>query len=244
MEILYPGFRYNEYGGVLVGAEIAYIEDERDLADFVRYFLEKEGYQVLHFSSGEEFLRTMEHLSPQLILLDLMLPGIGGFEVFHYIKSHPRFKHVPVIMLTVKNDPMDIVSGLEMGADDYVTKPFHPRELLARIRAVLRRTGTSSFGGGVLQVGDMVLLPENLTVEIGGEVIPLSFREFRLLELLVRNRGRIVTRQMILDEVWGEDAFVTDRVVDVYIAHLRKKLGPRGQWIVTVRGVGYSFEPS
>lgn len=227
-----------------MGAEIVYVEDEKDLAEFVKYFLEKEGYRVLHFASGEDFLKAMEQLSPQLVLLDLMLPGIGGFEVFHYIRSHPRLRHTPVIMLTVKDDPMDIVSGLEMGADDYVTKPFHPRELLARIRAVLRRATTSSFGGGTLRVGDMVLVPENLTVEIGKEVIPLSFREFRLLELLVRNRGRIVTRQTILDEVWGEDAFVTDRVVDVYIAHLRKKLGPRGQQIVTVRGVGYSFEPS
>lgn len=229
---------------VAVSAEIAYIEDEKDLAEFVTYFLEKEGYRVRHFPTGEDFLKAMEHLSPQLILLDLMLPGIGGFEVFHYLKNHPRFRGVPVIMLTVKDDPMDIVSGLEMGADDYVTKPFHPRELLARIRAVLRRAGSASFGGARLQVEDMVLFPESLTVEAGGETISLSFREFRLLELLVRNRGRIVTRQMILDEVWGEDAFVTDRVVDVYIAHLRKKLGPRGQWIVTVRGVGYSFEPS
>lgn len=227
-----------------MGAEIVYIEDERDLAEFVTYFLEKEGYRVHHFPTGEDFLKVMETLSPQLILLDLMLPGIGGFEVFHYLKNHPRFRNVPVIMLTVKDDPMDIVSGLEMGADDYVTKPFHPRELLARIRAVLRRAVASSLGGSMLQVGDMVLVPENLAVAVGKEVIPLSFREFRLLELLVRNRGRIVTRQTILDEVWGEDAFVTDRVVDVYIAHLRKKLGPRGQWIVTVRGVGYSFEPS
>lgn len=227
-----------------MGTEIVYIEDERDLAEFVTYFLEKEGYRVHHFPTGEDFLKVMETLSPQLILLDLMLPGIGGFEVFHYVKNHPRFRNVPVIMLTVKDDPMDIVSGLEMGADDYVTKPFHPRELLARIRAVLRRAVASSLSGSTLQVGDMVLVPENLAVAIGKEVIPLSFREFRLLELLVRNRGRIVTRQTILDEVWGEDAFVTDRVVDVYIAHLRKKLGPRGQWIVTVRGVGYSFEPS
>lgn len=227
-----------------MGTEIVYIEDEKDLAEFVTYFLEKEGYRVLHFPTGEDFLKAMESLSPQLILLDLMLPGIGGFEVFHYIRNYPRFKNTPVIMLTVKDDPMDIVSGLEMGADDYVTKPFHPRELLARIRAVLRRATVSSFGGNVLQVGDMVLVPENLTVTVGEEVISLSFREFRLLELLVRNRGRIVTRQTILDEVWGEDAFVTDRVVDVYIAHLRKKLGSRGQWIATVRGVGYSFEPS
>lgn len=227
-----------------MGTEIIYIEDERDLAEFVTYFLEKEGYRVHHFLTGEDFLKAMESLSPQLILLDLMLPGIGGFEVFHYVKNHPRFRNTPVIMLTVKDDPMDIVSGLEMGADDYVTKPFHPRELLARIRAVLRRVTASSLGGHTLQVGDMVLVPENLTVTIGKETIPLSFREFRLLELLVRNRGRIVTRQTILDEVWGEDAFVTDRVVDVYIAHLRKKLGSRGQWIVTVRGVGYSFEPS
>lgn len=227
-----------------MGAEIAYIEDEKDLAEFVAYFLEKEGYRVRHFPTGEDFLKAADNLSPQLILLDLMLPGIGGFEVFHYVKSHPRLRNIPVIMLTVKDDPMDIVSGLEMGADDYVTKPFHPRELLARIRAVLRRTVTSSLSGSTLQVGDMTLVPENLTVAIGKEVVPLSFREFRLLELLVRNRGRIVTRQTILDEVWGEDAFVTDRVVDVYIAHLRRKLGPRGQWIVTVRGVGYSFEPS
>ncbi len=227
-----------------MSGEIAYIEDEKDVAELVTYFLEKEGYRVLHFFRGEDFLKEMERLSPQLILLDLMLPGIGGFEVFHHIRSHPRYRNTPVIMLTVKDDPMDIVSGLEMGADDYVTKPFHPRELLARIRAVLRRVSNLSPGEKPLQAGDLVLFPEKLTVEVHGETIPLSLREFRLLEFLVRNRGKVVSRQQILDEVWGEDAFITDRVVDVYVAHLRKKLGALGQQIVTVRGVGYSFEPS
>lgn len=227
-----------------MSGEIAYIEDEKDIAEFVTYFLEKEGYRVLHFFRGEDFLKEMERLSPQLILLDLMLPGIGGFEVFHHIRAHPRYRNTPVIMLTVKDDPMDIVSGLEMGADDYVTKPFHPRELLARIRAVLRRASNLPSGGKPLQVGDLVLFPEKLTVEVHGITIPLSLREFRLLEFLVRNRGKVVSRQQILDEVWGEDAFVTDRVVDVYVAHLRRKLGTLGQQIVTVRGVGYSFEPS
>lgn len=227
-----------------MSGEIVYIEDEKDVAEFVTYFLEKEGYRILHFLKGEDFLKEMEHLSPQLVLLDLMLPGISGFEVFHYIRAHPRLRSVPVIMLTVKNDPMDIVSGLEMGADDYITKPFHPRELLARIRAVLRRASASSFGQSTLRIGDLALLPESLTVEIGGETVPLSFREFRLLELLMRNRGKVVTRQKILDEVWGEDAFVTARVVDVYIAHLRRKLGPKGHWITTIREVGYSFDPS
>ncbi len=227
-----------------MGSNIVYIEDEKDVADFVVYFLEREGYTVYHFLKGEDFLRVMDNLSPSLILLDLMLPGISGFEVFHYIKDHPRFRGIPIIMLTVKDDPLDIVSGLEMGADDYVTKPFHPRELLARIRAVLRRTSTSSSPGKAIHVGDLFLFPESFTVQVGEETVPFSFREFRLLELLVRNRGKVVTRQNILDAVWGEDAFVTDRVVDVYVAHLRKKLGHRGRWIVTVRGVGYSFEPS
>lgn len=227
-----------------MGSNIVYIEDEKDVADFVVYFLEREGYTVHHFLKGEDFLRVMDNLSPSLILLDLMLPGISGFEVFHYIKDHPRFRGIPIIMLTVKDDPLDIVSGLEMGADDYVTKPFHPRELLARIRAVLRRTSTSSPPGKAIHVGDLFLFPESFTVQVGEETVLFSFREFRLLELLVRNRGKVVTRQNILDAVWGEDAFVTDRVVDVYVAHLRKKLGHRGRWIVTVRGVGYSFEPS
>ena len=225
-----------------MGLDIVLIEDEKDVVDFVTYFLQKEGYQVFPFW-GEDFLEKMDTLLPDVIILDLMLPGIDGLEVFRYIREYPRFRNVPIIMLTAKSDPLDVVLGLEIGADDYVTKPFHPRELLARIKAVVRRTSSPSFSEKeVLKIGDFWLDSDHLMVKENGKEIYLSWREFRLFELLIKNRGKVISRQQILDSIWGEDSFITDRVVDVYIANLRKKLGSSGNKIVTVRGVGYKFE--
>ena len=226
-----------------MGLDIVLIEDEKDVVDFVTYFLQKEGYQVFSFLRGEAFLEKMDTLLLDIIILDLMLPGIDGLEVFRYIREHPRFRNVPIIMLTAKSDPLDVVLGLEVGADDYITKPFHPRELLARIKAVVRRASLSSFSEReVLKIGDFWLDSDHLMVKENGKETYLSWREFRLFELLIKNRGKVISRQQILDSIWGEDSFITDRIVDVYIANLRKKLGDSGNKIVTVRGVGYKFE--
>jgi len=227
---------------------IALVEDEREIAQMVSYFLQKEGFEVHSFESAEAFLQNLPHLEPpDLVLLDLMLPGIDGIELFKYLKRDHRLREIPVIMLTAKDDPVDVVVGLELGAEDYITKPFDLRELLARIRVVKRRLehlyGQDTEASRVYRVGDMLLNGNELTLKIDQDTIPLSFREFRLLELFLRNPRRVFSREMILDRIWGEENFVSDRIVDVYITNLRKKLGKRGNLIVTVRGVGYRFEP-
>ncbi|MGQ9474162.1 MAG: response regulator transcription factor [Candidatus Caldatribacteriaceae bacterium] len=231
------------------GFRIAFIEDEPEIAQLVTYFLGKEGFEVQTFSSGEEFLERLSTMTlPDCVLLDLMLPGIDGIELFKYLKRDPRFQEVPVIMLTAKDDPVDVVVGLELGAEDYVTKPFDLRELLARIRVVKRRMerlmSQNSEVPQIYKVGGMVLNKDELTVRIEDQdPMFLSLREFRILEFLVRNPRRILSRETILDRVWGEENFVSDRIVDVYITNLRKKLGKMGSCIVTVRGVGYRFDP-
>lgn len=227
---------------------IVLIEDEAEIAQLVTYFLRKEGFDIHAFGSAEEFLERLPVMElPDLILLDLMLPGIDGIELFKYLKRDSRFQDIPVIMLTAKDDPVDVVVGLELGAEDYITKPFDLRELLARIRVVKRRlerlTEKTLESARVYHVGDIVLNGDELTVRVNQGTIDLSFREFKILELLMRHPRRVFSRETILNRVWGEENFVSDRIVDVYITNLRKKLGEMGNLIVTVRGVGYRFEP-
>lgn len=227
---------------------IVLIEDETEIAQLVTYFLRKEGFDIHAFGSAEEFLERLPVMElPDLILLDLMLPGIDGIELFKYLKRDSRFQDIPVIMLTAKDDPVDVVVGLELGAEDYITKPFDLRELLARIRVVKRRlerlTEKTLESARVYHVGDIVLNGDELTVRVNQGTIDLSFREFKILELLMRHPRRVFSRETILNRVWGEENFVSDRIVDVYITNLRKKLGEMGNRIVTVRGVGYRFEP-
>ncbi len=226
---------------------IVLIEDEEEIARMVTYFLKKEGLEVQYFLSAEEFLDRLSALTlPDLILLDLMLPGIDGIELFRYLKRDTRFQEVPVIMLTAKDDPVDVVLGLELGAEDYITKPFDLRELLARIRVVKRRTETwerNRDTSRLYRMGDLLLNGDELTLRMGEETVYLSFREFKILELLLRHPKRVFSRAQILDRVWGEESFVSDRIVDVYITNLRKKMGKYANAIVTVRGVGYRFEP-
>ncbi|HOU21889.1 MAG TPA: response regulator transcription factor, partial [Kiritimatiellia bacterium] len=180
-----------------------------------------------------------------LILLDLMLPGMDGLDVCRHLKAQPDTRDIPIIMLTAKDSEADIVTGLEMGAADYVPKPFSPRVLVARIRAVLRRpvpvvpTGDT---GPVIQVGPLTVDPERHKVEVKGKEIQLTYTEFRILQLLAENPGRAFTRQQIVDQVRGESYTVTERIVDVQMVSLRKKLGAIGDWIETVRGVGYRFK--
>ena len=221
---------------------IFYIEDEKDLSEMVMLYLQKEGYSVHHFFSGEAFLEELFSKYPDLILLDLMLPGIDGMDLCRYLKRDVKLKDIPIIILTAKDDPIDVILGLETGADDYIIKPFHPRELLARIKAVLRRRSSEPLSDhSLFKVGSIIFKPDILTIQIGDDLIPLSWKEYRIFELLAKNREKIVSRDQILNFIWGTDEFITDRTVDVYIANIRKKLGKHGERIITIRGLGYKL---
>lgn len=222
------------------------VEDERDIQELVQYNLQKEGYRVLTASSGEDGLRIAREQTPDLLVLDLMLPGIDGREVCRTLKQTPETDRIAVIMLTAKGEESDIVVGLELGADDYLTKPFSPKVLMARIRAVLRRVDKRQktdpvAENDVLAIHDIVIHPGRREVTIGGEGVVLTATEFGLLQYLARRPGWVFSRQQILNAVRGDEVIVTDRAVDVQIVGLRKKMGDAGDYIETVRGVGYRF---
>ncbi|MGQ9731469.1 MAG: response regulator [Candidatus Zipacnadales bacterium] len=219
------------------------VEDEKDILELVQYNLNKEGYEVTCATSGEEALRQARADLPDLILLDLMLPGIDGLDVCRLLKGDQRTAHIPIIMLTAKTEEADIVTGLEMGADDYITKPFSPRVLSARVRAVLRRKRAEPIGPQeTIRIRDLVIHPGRREVLIKGVPIELTFTEFGVLHTLARRAGWVFTRSQIVDAVRGDDYPVTDRSVDVHIVGLRKKLGPCANYIETVRGVGYRLK--
>lgn len=219
------------------------IEDEQDIQELIRYNLAKEGYRVTLAETGEDGLSHARNQTPDLILLDLMLPGIDGLEVCRQIKADQTLRPVPIIMLTAKGEESDIVTGLELGADDYVTKPFSPKVLVARIRAVLRRqTIPSEDDQSRLAVHEIVIDPGRHEVKVGEEAVSLTHTEFLILHLLAKRPGWVYTRYQIVNQVRGDDAIVTDRSVDVQIVGLRKKLGDAGRYIETVRGVGYRFK--
>jgi DNA-binding response OmpR family regulator len=221
------------------------IEDETEIADIIAHFLRKENIETLTFESAESFLEKVQELPvPQLFILDLMLPGMDGVEFLKYLKREPRYKDVPVIILSAKDDTLDIVLGLELGAEDYITKPFNLRELLARIKVVTRRISKEkTSSANLLSAGKLVLNRDTFSLQVEEKEIPLSLREYKIMELFMKNPKQVISRNQFLDRVWGEEEFVTDRIVDVYIANLRKKLGRYGQQIETVRGVGYRFVP-
>ena len=219
------------------------VEDDRDILELLRYNLSKDGYQVTAVTTGEEGLQSTRSTMPDLILLDLMLPGLDGLEVCRRLKLDVKTRSVPIIMLTAKGEETDIVSGLELGADDYITKPFSTRVLLARIRSVLRRrTSAPSDEDGLLKIHDLVIDPGRHEVILRGRTLDLTAAEFRLLHLLARRPGWVLTRANIVEGVHGHDYPVTDRAVDVKIVALRKKLGPAASYIETVWGVGYRFK--
>jgi len=223
--------------------KILVVDDEEDILELLKYNLSREGYQVLCATSGEKTLNLVKTETPDLILLDLMLPGMDGLEVARQLKDNPNTKNVSIVMLTAKGEEADIVTGLELGADDYVTKPFSPRILLARVRAVLRRKGKESQDKStVVQIHNLVIHPGRHEVRVNDDPVQLTFTEFGILHYLARRPGWVFTRTQIVDEVRGEDYYVTDRSVDVQIVGLRKKLGPAGEYIETVRGVGYRFK--
>jgi two-component system phosphate regulon response regulator PhoB len=221
------------------------VEDEQDLQDLLRYNLMREGMDVICADSGERALELARQKMPDLILLDLMLPGVDGLNVCRTLKNDASTAGIPVVMLTAKGEEADIVVGLELGADDYIPKPFSPRILMARIKAVLRRTGDAApdtEGDDCIHVGDVVIDRGRHEVRIEDEPIDLTATEFRLLNLLATRPGRVFTRQQIIEAIHGGLAAVTDRSVDVQMVALRRKLGDHGSNLETVRGVGYRFK--
>ena len=224
-------------------ATILVVEDETDIRELIIYNLRKDGYAVQCAGTGEEALRAAEKAAPDLMLLDLMLPGVDGFEVCRQLKRNARTADIPIIMLTAKGEDADIVTGLELGAEDYVTKPFRPQVLLARIRNVLRRKRTAPVPPNAeqIQIHDLRIDMKRIEAFLSGALLVLTHTEFRILELLASNPGRVFTRDQIVDLVHGEDYPVTPRSVDVQIVSLRKKLQPEN-YIETVRSVGYRFK--
>ena len=222
---------------------ILVVDDEEDILELIRYNLAREGYQVAGAASGEEAVKTAKAVLPDLILLDLLLPGMDGLEVCRSLKGEPRTRPIPIIMLTAKGEEADIVAGLELGADDYVTKPFSPRVLLARIRTALRRRAAAPpAAGALLKVHELVIDPGRHEVLLEGRRLDLTLMEFQLLHLLARRPGWVYTRGQIVEGVHGEDYAVTERSIDVHLVGLRKKLGSFGKNLETVRGIGYRLK--
>ncbi len=222
--------------------KIFVVDDEEDILDLVDYYLNKEGFQTKRFTSGEDILQALKKQVPDLILLDLMLPGVDGLEVCRMLKRDSDYSDIPVIMITAKGDEADIVSGLELGADDYIVKPFSGKVLLARIKAVLRRNESKlNNEDDIIQIHNLLIHPGRHEVMIDNNPVSLTFSEFRLLQFLARRPGWVFTRYQIVDALRGEDYPVTERAVDVQVVGLRKKLGQSGKYIETVRGVGYRF---
>jgi two-component system alkaline phosphatase synthesis response regulator PhoP len=223
--------------------KILAVDDEEDILELLRFNLAKEGFAVVCAASGEEALKSALANRPDLILLDLLLPGMDGLEVARRLKQDGSTKEIPVIMVTAKGEEADIVAGLEVGAEDYITKPFSRKVLIARIRAVLRRKAAAPADDGqVVSVQDLTIHPGRREVLVKGKPVPLTFTEFGILNFLARRPGWVFTRSQIVDAVKGDEYFVTDRAVDVQIVGLRKKLGSAAKAIETVRGVGYRFK--
>lgn len=227
-----------------VHQRVVIIEDEKDIVELVTYNLRKEGFDVHSFARGKEGLENLRHKTPDLVLLDILLPDLDGFEICRRLRADERLRAVPVIFLTARGEEIDRVLGLELGADDYVVKPFSPRELVARVKAVLRREQRAAEKSEVVETGDLRLDPLTQEVKVSGRAVELSALEFKLLHFLASNPRRIFSRDRLLDEVWGRDRFVTPRTVDVHIRRLREKIeleAARPKYLQTVRGSGYRF---
>jgi two-component system, OmpR family, alkaline phosphatase synthesis response regulator PhoP len=228
---------------IMAKESILVVEDEDDIRELLRYNLAKEGYRVTGAASGEEALEAIRVSRPDLILLDLMLPGLDGLEVCRSLKQDPHTRNLPIVMLTAKGEEADIVAGLELGADDYIAKPFSVRVLLARLRAVLRRRRAAPLPETApMTIHALEIHPGRHEVLVQGHPVDLTATEFRLLTLLARRPGWVFTRSQIVNEIHGDDYPVTDRAVDVQMVSLRKKLGPAGKYLETVRGIGYRFK--
>lgn len=221
--------------------KILLIEDEEDIAALIKLQAELSGYKLIVETDGTNGLRAVERELPEIIILDIMLPGTNGLDVCRKIKSTPELKQIPIILISAKSEELDIVLGLELGADDYVTKPFSPKILFSRIKAVLRRNKEIETQSQSLSFGIFTLDVNRHAVKKKDKIIPLTLSEFGIFKRLVQSHGKVLTRNQLLDDLQNDDAFVVDRNIDVHIAALRKKLGPNFNHIETVRGVGYRF---
>ena len=234
-----------EAGGVAARPTILIVEDDENIQQLVGYNLVKAGFQVLYADSGEQALSLLFRENPDLMILDIMLPGLDGHEVCKKVRLDPRSRRLPIIMLTARSGEDEISTGLDLGADDYITKPFSPKILVSRIRSALRRarnreeTGAEGEAGGVLRLHGITIDSRRYEVLVKGEPVALTLSEFGILELLARRPGWVFSRQQIIDTVRGYDYAITPRAVDVQVFGLRKKLGEAGSRIETVRGVGY-----
>jgi len=225
-------------------ATILIVEDEKDIIKMLEYNLKKEGYGTLSVRNGEDAIDLARTEQPDMIILDLMLPGMDGLEVCKILRGERKTASIPIIMLTAKSQESDKVVGLELGADDYVTKPFSPRELIARIKAILRRGKEKDTFQEILKAGDLTVDLSKIAVTVKGKPIELAAKEFELLKALMKARGRVLSRDHLLDTIWGFDhaAEIQTRTVDVHIRTLRKKLKSESSRIVTVKNYGYRFE--
>jgi DNA-binding response OmpR family regulator len=221
---------------------IALVDDEPDLVELVSLHLRRAGFEMQTFLDGRTFLKYLDRHRPDLVVLDLMLPDTDGFEICKYLRSNKEFASLPIIMLTAKGDETDRVLGLELGADDYITKPFSVKELVARVKAVLRRMEAPQTIQKV-EIGKLLAVDfEKHEVLVEGHKIELTPTEFRILGLLALNKGRVYTRDQILDHLWGQEKLVVDRTIDVHVRNLREKLGQAAALIKNIRGVGYKIE--
>jgi phosphate regulon transcriptional regulator PhoB len=227
-------------------SKILIVDDEKDIADLISYNLEREGFSTIKVFHGDKVLAIIKAQKPDLMILDLMLPGTNGLDICKGLRADPDIAHLPVIMLTAKSDEVDKIIGLEIGADDYITKPFSVKELIARVRTILRRgqAREKSSTKKMFEYEGLRINYESCTVQVQGRIINLSPTELKILFFLTRNPGRVYSRNQILDHVWGDDTFITDRAVDVHIRRLRSQIekdmeNPR--YVLTVRGFGYKF---
>lgn len=226
-----------------MNSHIAVVEDEQDIVELISVHLKKERFNVRTFLNGSSFLRSLESEPPSLVVLDLMLPDVDGFEICRRLKARPSHASIPIIILTAKSGETDRILGLELGADDYMVKPFSPRELTARVKAVLRRTSRPEPDPEAIEVGNLLKIdPQKYEVTVEGRRVDLTATEFRILQLLASKNGWVFSRDKILTHLWGSEKMVLDRTVDVHIKHLREKMGPAGFLIKNMRGVGYKFE--
>jgi two-component system phosphate regulon response regulator PhoB len=227
-----------------MAAKILVVDDEPDIAALVAYHLARESYRVRTAATGPEAIAALEAETPDLVVLDLLLPGMSGLEVLTEIRGRAELERIPVILLTALREEQQRIDGLALGADDYVAKPFSPRELVLRVGAVLRRVHQappSGAGATILRAGPIALNVEAASAELGGRDLELTPTEFKLLQTLMERRGRVQSRRQLLEAAWGVTANITTRTVDMHVQRLRNKLGPAADWIETVRGFGYRF---
>ena len=224
-----------------MGHKVFIVEDEPDLRDTLKYNLENEGFIVEAFSNGEDFLSSVDKNKPNLVILDLMLPGLSGLDVCRKLRSNDNYDGIGIVMLTAKSEEIDRIVGFELGADDYVTKPFSVRELILRVKVLLKKRTDDIANEQILEFGPILMNLEAHEVSIDGKIVNLTALEFKLLKHLLKRKGRVQTRDQLLGDVWGYSSEVTTRTVDTHIKRLREKLGEPGDLIQTIRGVGYRF---